>query len=859
MKFNANKLKSLFAFKGKTPEGKKQDIRSHKTEYSFETGIFKEKYRMEYMVNYCHIYPEFENTVWCGDESMFRVFKFRGADMDSATKLELMSYTARLNNGLKMLGTGYVIYFDAQRHLSTDYAKSEMPTPILQLMENERANYYAGEEHYESGFYLVIYHTPPIAVAEKIKDFFVKDEASEKEDHDNILVKTLTEFQKQTDVFVEMLGRNCFKEMQALTAEETVTYLHNIMSDHRQVVKVNNNRYINEYICDTPMVAGQFPKLGKKYMKVISLLNFPPVSTPGLFNVFNSLNFEYRWCSRWICLDKAQAADEIKNAQQLWGQMSVPLTTMIKNAITNSGPSQSEVDEHAVLNSQDASAARLELNDDLVSYGYYTMTMLVFDTDKKRCENKANQVLEKINSMGFTAHIESDNSMEAFRGTLPGCYRCNVRRPMVNSLNFCHCAPTTALWSGDKRNDALKGPVLLYTDSSGYTPFRLSLHVGDVGHTMIVGPSGAGKSVLLNTIEAHFTKYPHSNVFIFDKSASSRALTMAVGGNFYNLAQEGNAELSFQPLALIDQDSELRWAKEWLISFIISRGLPRTSVLENAVENGLKSLRNMPQNLRTISEFVVHVQDQDIRQALRSLTRGNSYGKLFDNDKDFAGDGRWQVYEMETLMNTPAIVPITLDYLFHRIEMQISHAIGPSIIVLDECWLFFDNPAFRDKLREYFKDMRKKNTSIIFATQNLSDIASKKDLFSVVSENCKSRIFLPNANAVTDANAEMYRAFGCNETQIQIISMIIPKQDYYYSSDRGNRIFSLALQPSELAFVTATAKTEQIKMNQIIQNGRKDHFIEDWFAYKGFPHEWEKLQKIEQERLKQLTAKQYSM
>lgn len=818
-----------------------QNLNAHKTEYSFETDIFKEKYRMEYMVNYCHVYPEFKNTVWCGDESMFRVFTFRGADMDSATKLELMSYTSRLNNALKMLGSGYVIYFDAQRHLSTDYEKSKMPVPVLQLMEDERAEYYAGEDHYESDFYLVIYHTPPIAVAEKIKDFFVKDEGQEKESHDDILTKTLTEFMKAADVFAEMLGRNCFKEMRGLNDEETITYLHNIMSDHRQKVVVNKNRYINDYICDSPMIAGQFPKLGKKWMKVISILNFPPVSTPGLFNVFNSLNFEYRWVSRWICLDKAQSDEEIKRMQVLWGQQQLPLSSMIKNAITNTSASETEVDEHAVANSQDASAARMELNDDLVSFGYYTMTMLVFDTDKKACETKANQVLEKINSMGFTAHIESDNSMEAFRGTLPGCYRCNVRRPMVNSLNFCHVAPTTALWSGDKRNDALKGPVLLYTDSSGFTPFRLSLHVGDVGHTMVVGPSGAGKSVLLNTIEAHFSKYPNSNIFIFDKSASSRALTLAVGGNFYNLASEGNSELSFQPLALIDNEHELRWAKEWLIAYIVSRGIPRTSVLENTIENGLKSLREMPQKFRTISEFVVLVQDQDIRQALRALTKGNSYGKLFDNDRDFSGSGRWQVYEMETLMATPAIVPVTLDYLFHRIEMQISKAIGPSIIVLDECWLFFDNPAFRDKLREYFKDMRKKNTSIIFATQNLSDIASKKDLFSVVSENCKSRIFLPNANAVTDINSQMYQAFGCNETQIQIISQMTPKQDYYYASDRGNRIFSLALQPAELPFVTATAKTDQLKMNEILANGRRDEFIHDWFVYKGFPQEWEKL------------------
>ena len=113
----------------------------------------------------------------------------------------------------------------------------------------------------------------------------------------------------------------------------------------------------------------------------------------------------------------------------------------------------------------------------------------------------------KIQSLGFTGYIETDNSAEAWFGTIPGIPDANCRRPIVSSLNFCHLAPLTAIWSGDKRNNYLKGAVLLYTDTSGSTPFRLSLHVGDLGHTMVIGPSGSGKSVLLNTLEAHFKKY----------------------------------------------------------------------------------------------------------------------------------------------------------------------------------------------------------------------------------------------------------------------------------------------------------------------------------------------------------------
>ena len=101
---------------------------------------------MEYMVNYAFIDEDHENVVWCGDHGIFKVWEFRGPDMDSATPLEMMQYTALLNNALKMLGDGYIIYLDAQRHVASDYQKSQMPTPLIQQFENERA------EYYESGF-----------------------------------------------------------------------------------------------------------------------------------------------------------------------------------------------------------------------------------------------------------------------------------------------------------------------------------------------------------------------------------------------------------------------------------------------------------------------------------------------------------------------------------------------------------------------------------------------------------------------------------------------------------------------------------------------------------------------------------
>src|SRR3546814_1705608 len=84
--------------------------------------------------------------------------------------------------------------------------------------------------------------------------------------------------------------------------------------------------------------------------------------------------------------------------------------------------------------------------------------------------------------------------------------------------------PLSAVWAGPARNEHLAkitqtdAAPLLVAKTAGSTPFRLSTHVGDVGHMMVVGPTGAGKSVLLGLIALQFRRYPPAQVYIFDRS-----------------------------------------------------------------------------------------------------------------------------------------------------------------------------------------------------------------------------------------------------------------------------------------------------------------------------------------------------
>jgi type IV secretion system protein VirB4 len=81
-----------------------------------------------------------------------------------------------------------------------------------------------------------------------------------------------------------------------------------------------------------------------------------------------------------------------------------------------------------------------------------------------------------------------------------------VRQPLVHTLNLAHLMPLCAIWAGPASNDHLGGAPLLHARTSGSTPFRLSTHVGDVGHMFVAGPTGAGKSVLLALMILQFRR-----------------------------------------------------------------------------------------------------------------------------------------------------------------------------------------------------------------------------------------------------------------------------------------------------------------------------------------------------------------
>jgi type IV secretion system protein VirB4 len=756
------------------------------------------------------------------DGAFQRTARFRGPDLESATANELVTATARLNNVLRRLGSGWALFVEAQRAVAVPTPACVFPEALSALIERERrAAFEAAGTHFESFYFLSLLYLPPPERRRQARSMIVESAKPAGVDWR----EELERFKTETDRFASLLT-SVMPEIDWLDDDETLTYLHSTVSTKRQPIATPEvSFYLDALLADEPLTGGLSPMLGDHHVRILTVRGFPSSTWPGLLDELNRLAFPYRWMTRFLFLDKRDAERELVKLRRQWFSKRKSMAALLRETIFQK--EMPLVDPDADNKTADADQALAELGSDSVGFGYLTATVTVTDADLNEVDEKRKAIERIIGGRGFVTIHETFNATEAWLSSIPGHVYANVRRPLVSTLNLAHLVPLSAVWAGPTRNTHLDAPPLMITKTDGSTPFRLSTHVGDVGHTLIVGPTGAGKSVLLALLVLQIRRYPKSKIFCFDKGGSVRATILGLGGAYYDLGSEG--AIAFQPLAKLESDNDRAWAAEWIAGLFSHEKIDMTPEVKETIWSALSSLRGAPAVERTLTGLSVLLQSNALRQALHPYTLSGPYGRLLDADKDRLGTGPIQAFEMESLMQgRGAVLPI-LTYLFHRLESQFDGS--ATWLILDEAWVFLDDPMFANRIREWLKTLRKKNVSVVFATQSLADI-QRSSIAPALIEGCPSRIFLPSPQAIEPQLKGVYESFGLNDRQIELVARATPKRDYYYHSRLGARWFDLGLNPVALAFAGASRPEDQRALDAVLKDASEGSFASKWLRAK---------------------------
>lgn len=786
--------------------------------------------------------------------SFMAAWFYQGDDNASSTDEQREMVSFRINQALSGLGNGWMVHVDAVRRPAQNYTEaglSNFPDPVSAAIDEERRRLFEGlGTMYEGNFVLTVTYFPPLLAQSKFVELMFDDEAKAP-DH-KARTQGLIDYFKRECANIEsrlsaavkltrLRGQKVVNEDGAsVTHDDFLRWLQFCVTGlNHPVILPSNPMYLDAIIGGQELWAGVVPKIGRKFIQAVAIEGFPLESTPGILTALGELPCEYRWSSRFIFMDAHEAVAHLDKFRKKWKQKIRGFFDQVFN--TNTG----SIDQDAMSMVADAELAIAEVNSGLVAQGYYTSVVILMDENRNQLDVSARQVEKIINSLGFAARVESINTMDAYLGSLPGHGVENVRRPLINTMNLADLLPTSTIWTGLNQAPCPMypplAPALMHCVTNGSTPFRLNLHVRDVGHTFMFGPTGAGKSTHLALIAAQLRRYQCMSIFAFDKGMSIYPLVKATGGKHFTVAAD-DEKLAFCPLQFLETKGDRAWAMEWIDTILALNNVETTPEQRNLIGEAIVSLHKSPEKNEyakdkgtgshpaTISDFVNTVQDESIREALLQYTVDGTMGHLLDAEEDGLSFSDFTVFEIEELMNLGEKYALpTLLYLFRRIECALKGQ--PAVIILDEAWLMLGHPAFRAKIREWLKVLRKANCLVLMATQSLSD-AANSGILDVIVESTATKIFLPNVYARDEDTAVLYRRMGLNARQIDILATAIPKRQYYYVSENGRRLYDLALGPLALAFVGASDK-DSVAAIKTLEAKYGDTWVHEWLAGRG--------------------------
>ncbi|MCO6559770.1 MAG: conjugal transfer protein TrbE [Gilliamella sp.] len=779
--------------------------------------------------------------------SLMSSFIYKGEDNASATIAQRNNVAAKINQALYRLGSGWMIHVDAVRRPANKYSSSDesyFTDELTAAIDEERRRFFNGlGEMYEGYFILTITYLPPVLAQQKFVEMMFDDDerkSKNKTIHGKAVISSFirecNNIQSSLSAVVKIEKLSNYEVVtedgRTVTYDDQLRWLQFcVTNENHPIVLPDTPIFLDKLIGGKEFYSGVIPKIGDKFIQVISIDGFPIESYPGILTILAEQPCEYRWSNRFIFLDKHEAISNLNKYRKKWKQKVRGFFDQVFNI--NSG----KINKDASLMVDDADNAIAELESGLVCSGYYTSVIVLMDKNRSKLESNVQIIKKAINTTGFSARVETINTVDAFLGSLPGHGVENIRRPLINSLNLSHLIPTSSIWSGSEIAPCpfyKKAPALMHAVTSGSTPFRLNLHVGDLGHTIMFGPTGAGKSTHLALLAAQFRRYKNMKIFAFDKgnslyalAAGIRAKTGGKSGLHFEIGADKN-QLSFCPLQFLDSRSYRAWAAEWIDTVLALNGLKTTAKQRNSIA---ETLLNMYENGgKTITDFTHAIQDNQIRETLEQYTIDGAMGYLLDADDDGLLLSDFSVFEIEELMNfdNKYSLPVLL-YLFKRIEMSLTG--DPAVIFIDEAWMALGDSAFRGKLREWLKVLRKANALVFMATQSISD-AENSGILDVLVEATATKIFLPNIAARDEENSKIYARMGLNTRQIDIISNAIPKRQYYLVSSNGRRLYDLALGPLALSFVAASDK-ESVSEIKRLEKEFGNEWVNEWLKKKG--------------------------
>jgi type IV secretion/conjugal transfer VirB4 family ATPase len=766
-----------------------------------ETGSFNEQINLYGFVD--------RNVFLTKTGDLGVVLEVEGVDYECLDQTAIDNVTKRLESALKLFGDEYRVYQYVFKRNNEMIPYQLYGNPVVDAAIESRIAYLRtrADELFSIAIYFVVLFEgirykrtlssalsglsskPRDAISELLAYFSTK-----KQIHLNRaeIGKAQALLLQKAESFLLQVGD--FLTVRVLDKQEAFRVLKrtlNFSPDKIELAKLKYDTFLDYYLCESHLECHRgHLRLDNYYVKVLTLKEPPAQSFPLILKRLLEADANYYIATEWKREDSGKTRRLIESKRRHFHNTKRSFFSQVN---TSDAPPQDvlldDSKESQVRELGDA-IKEIELNGNY--FGRFSLTVVIYDLNLATVERACAEFYKVFSVNDAQVYEEKYNLLNSFLAVVPGNHDFNLRHLYLLNTNYADLSFLFTLHCGARRNAHLREEYLAVLETNHHTPYFLNLHYRDVAHTMILGRTGSGKSFLLSFLITNLQKYaPHT--FIFDLGGSFESLTQLFGGSYVRVGIDSK-EFRINPFCLPPTKENLDFLTLFVKVLIQGAG---SAELDPATERDLyyqiENLYAVGPELRTLG-VLANTLGHGLADHLAKWTRGGQFGFLFDNSEDTISFSKFQCFDFQAMSQYPELLGPLLFYILHRANAVIADRKFSSVFktfFIDEAWVFLRNPAIERYVVEALKTWRKHNAAMILATQSLDEL-KRSSILDVIVESCATKIFLANP----DMDRDLYRRqFHLNENEVELITTLIPKQQFLIKTPELAKVLNLTVDP----------------------------------------------------------------
>ncbi|TKX28257.1 type IV secretion system protein VirB4 [Campylobacter sp. MIT 12-5580] len=415
-----------------------------------------------------------------------------------------------------------------------------------------------------------------------------------------------------------------------------------------------------------------------------------------------------------------------------------------------------------------------------ISFGKYHFEIVVYADDIKECKDKTNEVITRLNELGFMASIANIALPSAYFSTIPCNFTIRPRINLISSINFSSLIALHNFDSGKRENNCW-GQAVTMLKTPNKSPYYLNFHQSSgknkddfgelyLANSLILGQSGGGKTVFMNFTFNQMLKYADKSTFpsnmpeenkkftavYLDKDKGALGNILCAGGRYITI--ENGKPTGFNPFMVESTQENVRQLKNLIKLCVTRKGEVLNTKEEKSLSDAVDFImtqfepkeREYPISLllENLTEDIN--DDNSLKSRLLSFKQGNQFGWVFDNKTDILDfPDEINVFGIDgtEFLDDSDVSGILSYFILWRV---MNLADGRRLCVdIDEAWKWLENEIVALEVKNKFKTIRKQNGFLRLATQSVEDFL-KLPIAKTLIEQSATKIFLPNPLAKED-------------------------------------------------------------------------------------------------------------